>query len=100
MLSPSNVIASDPARFSSLLVWVVVAVLAMLAIRYLAGKLRRTSAKALIQENVALSAKPVLTEAEARFFRSLEKAVDGEYLVWPQLPLWTFITTQSNDVGA
>ncbi|MGA6826828.1 DUF2726 domain-containing protein [Nitrospira sp. NS4] len=100
MLSPSKVIASDPAGFSSLLVWAVVVVLAVLAIRYLTDRLRRTVATSFTQDNVALDAKPVLTEAEARFFSSLETAVDGKYLVWPQLPLWTFIEARSSDAGA
>jgi len=105
MLSSSTVLSSGPAGFSKLAVWAVVATLAVLAIRYLldrclAGRPRRNETTTRISDNVALYAKPILTEAEARFFRSLEDAVDRRYLVWPQLPLWTFIETRSNDRGA
>lgn len=105
MLSPSTVLSSDPAGLSKLAVWAVVATIAVLAIRYLldrclTGRLRRSGTATCISDNVAVYPKPILTEAEARFFRSLEDAVDGRYLVWPQLPLWTFIETRSNDRGA
>lgn len=100
MFSPSTVLSSDPAEFSKLVILAVVVMLAVLAIQYLTSPRRRGAAKTLIPDNVALSAKPILTEAEARFFRSLEDAVEGDYLVCPQLPLWTFIETRSNDRGA
>jgi len=104
MLSQSSVIASDLAGLSWIVGGVAVTAFALLAIRYLQGqyltdRLRRSVAATLIPDNVALCAKPVFTEAEARLFRSLEKAVDGEYLVCPQLPLWTFIDAFSSDAG-
>ena len=104
MLSQSSVIASDLAGMSWIVGGVAVMAFALLAIRYLQGqyltdRLRRSVAATLIPDNVALCTKPVLTEAEARFFRSLEKAVDGKYLVCPQLPLWTFIDVFSSDAG-
>ncbi|MDE3041339.1 MAG: DUF2726 domain-containing protein [Nitrospirota bacterium] len=99
MLSPATVIGSDPATFFSLVVCALVIGLAVLVIKYL----RRTSrlgVSAISPDNLVRSSKPVLTEAEARFFCSLEKAVEGQYLVWPQLPLWTFIDVRSNHAGA
>lgn len=104
MFSPAEVISADPAGFSRLIKWALSALLIVLAIRYLIDRcLTGWSGSSVgakrIPNSVSLRSKPVLTEAEARFFRSLESAVDGEYLIWPQLPLWTFIDTQYNDVA-
>ncbi len=105
MFSPAEVISADPAGFSRLIKWAVSALLIVLAIRYLIDRcLTGWSGSSVgakrIPNSVSLRSKPVLSDAEARFFRSLESAVDEEYLVWPQLPLWTFIETRSNDPGA
>lgn len=102
MFSPTTLISSNPVGSSKLAVWVVLATIVIVAVRYLVdhyfpGRLRRREATTLIPENVTLSAKTILTDAEAKFFHSLEQAVNGQYLVWPQLPLWTFIETRSND---
>lgn len=92
----------------TVLVWfvggTVLVAVAMLTVRYLSGhyltrRIRRNVAATLIPDNVALYPKQVLTEAEGKFLRSLERAIEGEYLVWPQLPMWTFIETFSNDPG-
>ena len=82
----------------------VVVAIVMLAVRYLSDRyltrrVRRSVAATLTPDNVALHHKPILTEAEGKFLRSLEMAVEGEYLVWPQLPIWTFIEIFSNDPG-
>jgi len=102
MFSPSTVISSDPIGFSKLVGWAVLTMIAVAAIRYvivhyLPRMLRLKEPATIIPDNVRLSAKPILTEAEARFFQSLEMAVDGQYLVSPQLPLWAFIETLSHD---
>jgi very-short-patch-repair endonuclease len=101
MLTPATVISSD---FASLVGWGFAALLAILVVRFLAGQFLRnvlggSAAKAISSDNMALRSKPILSDAEARFLRSLEKAVEGEYLVWPQLPLWTFIESRTNDRG-
>jgi len=102
MFRPASVISSDLIA----LVWITGLVLALacaiFAIRHLSGqyktvRLRRSLAATVIPDNAALCVKPVLTDAETRLLRSLEKAVDGTYLVWPQLPLWTFIDVRSSD---
>lgn len=104
MFRATSVMSSDLAA----LVWImgVVLVLActIVAIRHVSGqyqtvRLRRSLAATVIPDNAALCVKPVLTDAETRLLRSLEKAVDGTYLVWPQLPLWTFIDVRSSDAG-
>ena len=99
MFSPTKVIGSDPAWFFSLVVWALIVGLAVLTIKYLTST-RRLGVSAISPNNLVLYSKPVLTECEARFFRSLERAVEGQYLVWPQLPLWTFIDIRSNHAGA
>jgi hypothetical protein len=99
MLSPATIISSDTAGVFSLVVWALVIGLAVLAIKYLTST-SRLGVSAISPNNLVLSSKPVLTEGEARFFRSLEKAVEGQYLVWPQLSLWTFIDIRSNHAGA
>ena len=104
MFGPTTGISSDLAGLIWIMGGALVLTCALLAIRhlngqYLTARLRRSLAATLIPDNVALSVKPILTEAEARFFRSLERAVEGKYQVWPQLPLWTFIDTRSTDAG-
>jgi very-short-patch-repair endonuclease len=104
MLSPATVLSANSAGLSSIVVWVVVILFAVLAIRFLTGRFLRdllqgSRATPLIPDNIALRAIPVLSEAEARFLSSLEMAVDGQYHIWPQLPLWTFIETRSSNKG-
>jgi very-short-patch-repair endonuclease len=105
MLSPATVLSANSAGLSSIVVWVVVVLFAILAIQFLTGQflrdlLKGKVASTLTSGNVALRSKPVLSDAEARFLRSLEVSVAGQYLVWPQLPLWTFIETRASDKGA
>ena len=85
---------------ASILLWPVLIGLVLLAIRYLKSMRRGDAGSTPIPENVAITPKPILTEGEARFFRSLETAVGGQYLVCPQLSLWTFIDIRSNHAGA
>jgi hypothetical protein len=82
--------------------WIPLGVMlvAVLAITYLTSRRRFGWGFQRQPDRVVVRSKPVLTEAEARFLRSLEEAVDGEYLVCPQLPLWTFIEAESSDPGA
>ncbi len=100
MLSPTTVLSSNADTLSTVIVWMLFVGLAVLAIRFLTSKRQLGLSAAQSSNSPSLRSKPVLSDAEARFFRSLESAVDGEYLIWPQLPLWTFIETRSNDPGA
>lgn len=104
MSGPTGFFSSDAALVTLFMLGLLGAVSAVLGLiyltrQYLTGRIRRMVAAIHIPDNVALYPKPMLTEAQARFFHSLEKAVEGEYLVWPQVPLWTFIDTLSNDAG-
>jgi hypothetical protein len=76
------------------------AVLAALVANLLKQPRWRSATTFLVPDNIELSARAILTQAEARFLRSLERAVNGEYLVCPQLPLWTFLEARSTDAGA
>lgn len=104
MFGPTAAISSDLAALFWIVGGAVAVAFAILAIRHLrghyqTGRLRRNLAATIIPDNAALCVKPVLTEAEVRLCHSLERAVDGKYLVWPQLPLWTFVDVRSADAG-
>lgn len=99
MLSPTTVLSSNADSFSTVIVWLLFVGLAVLTIKFLTRKRLLGLSAGKSPNSLSLRSKPVLTEAEARFFRSLESAVGGQYLIWPQLPLWTFIDTPSNDVA-
>lgn len=99
MLTPATVVSSNADTLSTVIVWMLFVGLAVLVIKVLTSKRLLGSSSAKGPNSLSLRSKPVLTEAEARFFRSLESAVDGEYLIWPQLTLRTFIEPRSNDVA-
>ena len=56
--------------------------LAVLAIKFLTSKRLLGVSAAKGPNNLSLRSKPVLTDAEATFMRSLEIAVGEGYLVW------------------
>ena len=97
MLSPATVLSSNADTFTTVIVWMLFVGLAVLAIKFLTSKRLLGLSAAKSPNNLSLQSKPILTDAEAKFLRSLEIAVGEGYLVWPQLPLWTFIETRSND---
>src|SRR5688500_4066564 len=56
------------------------------------GRTRRTGDEAtLIPAGVSLTAQPLLTNAEASFYNVLRLAVQDEYLVFAQIPLWCLV---------
>jgi hypothetical protein len=89
-----------PSGIASIFLWLVLMGLALWAFRSLKGRRGSAGYPIPIPENVTITQKSMLTVAEAKFFRSLEQAVGGQYLVCPQVPLWTFIDIRSNHAGA
>jgi hypothetical protein len=97
-VSPIDIIASGNA---TVLAWPLFLLLLGLGVRYLLPKLSSHAPDAtLIPQDVILQPQPILTEAEVRFFRTLESAVGGQYLICPQLPPWTFVAARSAQGGA
>jgi hypothetical protein len=97
-VSPIDIIASGNAKVFA---WPLFLLLLGLGVRYLLPKLSSHAPDStLIPQDVILQPQPILTEAEARFFRTLEMAVGGQYLICPQLPIWTFVAARSAKGGA
>jgi hypothetical protein len=96
-VSPIDIIASGNAKVFAGLFFLL---LISLGVRYLLSKLSPHAPDApLIPQDVILRPQPILTEAEARFFRTLELAVGGQYLICPQLSIWTFVAARSAQGG-
>lgn len=51
----------------------------------------------LVPSGLQLEAQPVLTEAEAAFYNLLRLAVQDQYLVFAQIPVWCLLTVNAGD---
>jgi hypothetical protein len=60
----------------------------------------RTVPEALIPAGISLQSQPLLTEAEASFYNLLRLAVQDQYLVLTQVPLWCLLDIKAQDRGA
>lgn len=97
MLSPAQVLSSNLTPFFWLL---ILAVLIFLATRYYTLLCRRQPDRAsALHPGVKLTQRPILTAAETKFFRTLQTAVGKQYTIFPQLPLWTLVQPDSNDLN-
>ena len=47
--------------------------------------------------DVKLTQRSIMTEAETKFFRTLHAAVGKQYIIFPQLPIWTMVQAESNN---
>ena len=95
MLDPAQVMSSKLTPFSLLAILVV---LIVLAVRYYTLFSRRQPDRASnLNPAITLTQRPILTAAEAKFFRVLLTAVGKQYTIFPQLPLWTLIQPESKD---
>jgi very-short-patch-repair endonuclease len=98
MFNPAQVLSSNVTPIFWLL---VLAVLTVLATRYLTLLSRRQPDQAAaLRAGVTLTQRPILTAAEAKFFRALQATVGKQYTIFPQLSLWTLIQPESNDPNA
>jgi len=98
MLNPAQALASNINPFFWLM---ILALLIYLATRYLNLLSRRQPDRtAALPVGVTLTQRPILTAAETKFFRALQVAVGKQYTIFPQLPLWTLIQPESNDLNA
>lgn len=98
MLTPAQVLSSNVISF----IWMpILALLLFLAIRLLVQRTRRqANSSAAVPSGVMLIQRPVLTPAEAQFFRVLQAAVGSEYIIFPQLSIWTLIEPAVKDSPA
>ncbi|HEX2054948.1 MAG TPA: DUF2726 domain-containing protein [Nitrospiraceae bacterium] len=53
-----------------------------------------------LDPDTAVTLKPVLTEAQARFYNLLRLAVEDRYLVFAQVPLWCMVSVSTPESGA
>lgn len=98
MLNPLQVLSANLTPFFGLL---VIVALTVFATRYLRLLSRCQSGTAITHRAaITLSQRPILTTTETQFFRVLQAAVGKQYIIFPQLPLWTLIQANSNDQKA
>jgi hypothetical protein len=98
MLDPVHAFSSNLIPFF----WIaILAGLAVFAKRLLTA-IPRSQADQVsgIPSSITLTQRPILTDAETKFFRALQAAVGKQYAIFPQLPLWTFIQPEPHDAQA
>jgi len=94
MFNPFDVVSSD----LSTVFWIAL----FAAIAFLAKSLYASFPRAQADQtqgvppSVRLTQRPILTDAEAKFYQALQGAVGNHYAIFPQLPLWTLIQAKSN----
>ncbi len=98
MLNPLQVLS---ANLTPLFCLLIIVVLTVFATRYLKLFSRCQSGRAVtLRAAITLSQRPILTATETKFFRVLQAAVGKQYIIFPQLPLWTLIQANSSDQKA
>jgi hypothetical protein len=58
---------------------------------------RKRGGTASVPADISLNAQPLLTKSEAAFYNVLRLAVQDEYLVFAQIPLWCLIEVTATD---
>jgi hypothetical protein len=61
------------------------------------GTGRDNAGEASQQADVSIQAQPLLTEPEASFYNLLRLAVQDQYLVFAQVPLWCLVEVSTSD---
>lgn len=95
MFNPADVLPSSVRSF----IWVpILLALVFVATRYFTRRTRPMPERALgLPQDITLTHRPILTAAVTKFFRTLQPAVGTQYIIFPQLPLWTLVQSESNN---